>query len=224
MNKTLNWSNGVDEEIKFWSRWLETKGDRWPEQYSYRTNPRAEVEGLLCLYLKNVDGIPRVLDVGAGPLTAVGKYFKGIKIDLVAVDALADKYNNLDLLEGLQVVKTQQCDTESLCKIFDESSFDICHALNTLDHSYDPIEAIKQMIAVTRVGGHIIASHAANEAINENWNGFHQWNFSSDGADLLISNKTEVFYLQKIIKDYGEIVSISPKNATWVDCVVKKIK
>ena len=217
------WSSGIDSEINFWTRWIQTRDLSWPDDFKYRSDSIAELKGLARRYLEDFQRTPKVLDVGAGPMTALGKMLKGRFIDLIAVDALSNLYDQLPFPEGLPPLRTQKCETEKLHEKFAADTFDVAHAQNTLDHSYDPVTAIRQMIEVTKPGGFIITTHAANEALNENWHGFHQWNFHIDGRDFKISSQTQTFSVTEAITGAANIIELSPDNASWVTCVMKKV-
>jgi SAM-dependent methyltransferase len=216
------WVDGIASELDFWSRWLETKGLGWPADYAFRTDPHAEIGGIAGEYLASFHGTPRILDVGAGPMTALGKRLNGVPVELTAVDALAHFYDGLKFAEGLPLVRTQKCDSEKLSEKFPPNTFDLTYAQNTLDHSYDPMAAIQQMIYVTKLGGLIITSHAANEAINENWQGFHQWNFYVTGRDFKIANRTETLSVKRQFGNDVAFIDLSPDGESWVNCVMRK--
>ncbi len=217
------WQSGIDNEVFFWSKWLEGKGLSWPADYEFRTNPDAELQPHLAVYLKNLKHAPKILDVGAGPMTILGKKMNGRSLDITAVDALAERYNYLTFPSGLPLIRTQQCESESLSSEFSSCTFDLAYARNTLDHSFDPIAAIKEMIKVTKPGGLIITEHAANEAITENWKGFHQWNFHVEGRDLKISNRNKTFSVLQEIEGLATIVKIVPDGSPWIECVMQKL-
>lgn len=107
--------------------------------------------------------------------------------------------------------------------MFPANTFDLTYAKNTLDHSYNPVEAFRQMVAVTKRGGFIATEHAANEALNENWEGFHQWNFHVDGRDFLISNRSETFSICREIEGLATIETLSPDRADHIGCVMRKL-
>lgn len=216
------WLSGINHEILFWTRYLQTKGAEWPEDYAFRINPHTELQPYLAVFLEDCIGSPKILDVGAGPMSSLGKRYKGYEIELIATDALADHYDTLPFPDGLPVLRTIKCDSECLSEKF-FSVFDLAHARNTLDHSYDPNRAILEMIKVCRPGGYILTDHSANEAIKENWEGFHQWNFSVENRDVIISNKQQSFSLAETIQGLADIVEISPDGSGWVRCVLRKI-
>jgi ubiquinone/menaquinone biosynthesis C-methylase UbiE len=177
--KKETWKENLDSEIDFWNRWLMTKGLEWKDDYLYRMDPAAEATGFFKEVLQTVlvDENYKILDVGAGPMTILGKIFNGIKLNITAVDALADIYDKLNWQDSRPGIITQQCETEYLSETFDENLFDLIHARNTLDHHYDVLAAFKNILYVTKKGGLVIISHTENEATNNQWNGLHQWNF-----------------------------------------------
>ena len=81
MNDKAEWLSGVNHEILFWTRYLQTQGSEWPEDYLFRINPHAELQPYLADLLEGCVGKPKILDVGVGsgkkiknPLIANRKY------------------------------------------------------------------------------------------------------------------------------------------------------
>ena len=220
--RKMQWSSGIDNEIEFWSKWLETKGGAWPEDFQFRINPDTEIHEWIAELLNGIRN-PKILDVGAGPMTVLGKKMNGIPLDITAVDALGDLYSRLNFPTGLPLIKTRQCESECLTSMFPENTFDLTYAKNTLDHSYNPVEAFLQMIAVTKPGGYIATEHAANEALAENWEGFHQWNFHVEGREFKISNRNETFSIHREIEGLAMIETLSPDHAAFIGCVMRKL-
>lgn len=68
-------------------------------------------------------------------------------------------------------------EAERLADAFGENSFDLVYARNCLDHGYDPMLAIQQMLKVVRVGGVVLFEHGVNEGERQGYQGLHQWNF-----------------------------------------------
>jgi len=83
-------------------------------------------------------------------------------------------------------VPTLSCEAERLVERFGESSFDLVYAQNCLDHSYDPLLAIRQAVAVVKPGCYVYLRHEQNEAIKERGRGLHKWNFRAVGGDFVI--------------------------------------
>lgn len=183
MSAEDTWNAALPEEIKFWRNWIETKGLNWKDSYAWRVDPDYEFYPHLRPFVNVPEGgTVRVLDVGAGPLTVLGKNWPGRKLDIVAVDPLAEQYDKL-LAEYnvVPLVRTQTGHGERLLEIFPESSFDLVFAENCLDHSYDPLLCLSQMLAVVKPGCYVATDHLVNEGKNESYEGLHQWNFDQWG-------------------------------------------
>jgi len=159
------WERALGTEVAFWDQNLaeaQAGAGYLDPDSSWATDPvhrRA---------LERVDGEHvRVVDVGAGPLTAVPKRGPGRTISIVAFDPLADAYNRrLDELGIVPLVRTQYADGERLLERVDEGSFDVAHATNCLDHAYDPALVIRSMALAVRPGGMMFLRHHRNEATN----------------------------------------------------------
>ena len=180
------WTNKLPTELAFWEKWVATRGLSWPEEFRKRTDPNAEVEPSIAQFIESEND--KLLDVGAGPLTVIGTRWKGHKMDVTAVDPLADAYNLLLDRYGITPpVRTQGVAAEELISRFTPNSFDLSYARNCLDHSYDPYMAIEQMLLVTKRGGKVVLVHEVNEGSNELYRGLHQWNFGELNGEFLVS-------------------------------------
>lgn len=191
------WHEGIESEITFWDGWLEHAGYGSAE-FPFRIDPDAELQPEIARLL---DGgtdrrksAPSILDVGAGPLTFLGKKYNGKLFTLVAVDALAYEFSKL--LEKHNIippVKTIRMDSEQLYLLpRSYGRFDLITARNTLDHSYNPMQAILTMPRKLKAGGIIYMFHKFNEGLYSGWTGLHQWNFYLLAGCLMLSSQTEI--------------------------------
>ncbi len=132
------WANALSDELAFWQSYFQTKGGQWPDDYAERVNPALPFQLQLRQLIDAPEGsMVRVLDVGAGPLTMLGKVWPGRKLELVAVDPLAEQYDVIMARAGVTpLIRTSAGDGEKLLEIFPVESFDLVHARNCLDHSY----------------------------------------------------------------------------------------
>lgn len=177
------WEQGIESELGFWRTYVATRGGDWPEEYTFRTDPASHLQPHLAELLPDRTHVS-ILDVGAGPLTYVGKVWPGHAVEVRAVDALADGYNTI--LQEANVsppVATETCRTEELARMFEPDTFDLVCAVNTLDHSYDPMTAIRQMATIAPM---VYLEHHTNEAEVEGYQGMHQWNFDVVGDTCLL--------------------------------------
>jgi ubiquinone/menaquinone biosynthesis C-methylase UbiE len=181
------WSRHISDELRFWDSWLRDRP--WPDQFEFRTDPRAELQPELATLLPRGAPACKLLDVGAGPLSALGKRLDGTALEISATDALAEHFDRL--LEKNQVippVRTVQCNAERLTSRFSAGSFDLVFCQNALDHAYDPVAAIDEMVRVLKPAGSVFLRHFENEGYREAYSGLHQWNFTVDGGDFVIWN------------------------------------
>ena len=81
---------------------------------------------------------------------------------------------------------TEQCDSEKLSSKFGENVFDLAYARNTLDHSYDPPTAIREIIKIVKPGGVAMLEHAPDEAEEESYLGLHQWNLRCEDGRFIV--------------------------------------
>jgi SAM-dependent methyltransferase len=182
---------GFQGEIGFWKTWLETKGQGWPGEFEYRTNPDSGVRGCYLSWIDQLEGeLIEILDVGSGPLTAIGKKHPGKRIEITAVDPLANTYQALLKEIGITpLVFPQPCDGERLSDYFKDRRFDLVVAENSLDHTVDPLKVIQEMIEVCKPGGIVGLVHWIREGDNESYRGLHAWNFYLNQGELFIHGK-----------------------------------
>ncbi len=176
-------------EVEFWRKWMATEGLSWPEDYRRRLDPSVPIDSYLA---EVIDRFPAqsidLLDVGAGPLTAVGKQHPTKTVRITATDVLAPEYNKLlDEFGIVPIVRTQFAEAEKLRSSLGSGEFDVVHAVNSLDHSADPLAGIEEMLALVRTGGFIVLHHEENEGSNELYFALHKWDFSCRSGHFLIS-------------------------------------
>jgi SAM-dependent methyltransferase len=181
------WDAELGSEVGFWRTYLGDLAE--DDRTNYRRTDYAWSEEPV--YAKVADRLPEgevsLLDVGAGPMTAVPKVHSGREIRITAFDPLADDYNaRLDELGIEPLVRTRRSSGEDLLDHVEESSFDVAHASNALDHAYDPAQAIANMVRAVRPGGFVLLRHEHNEATNEHYLGLHQWNFDVEDGDFIV--------------------------------------
>jgi len=190
-----DWEEGLPEELKFWNHALKDGGRNWVRsEYVERMDPQFELQPeLRALMDVPAGGVVRILDVGCGPLTRIGKVWPGRTLEIVPVDPLGAEYR--DLLQRLGLVPPvwpQVGHGEKLTEIFPSNSFDLAYASNSLDHSYAPLLAIQQMFAVVKPGCVVYLWHFAHVGVQEGYGGLHQWNFDIVEGDLILTDGRKV--------------------------------
>jgi SAM-dependent methyltransferase len=190
-------------EIQDWKKQIDTEISHWNHVfYKYTTDENSYLHQYVKKRLdmelplhKNVqllvDSIDKseisILDVGSGPIPFLGrKSTKNIK--LTAVDYLAENYYKL--YEKYNIYPPTipiPLDASELSLHSENNLFDIVYARNSIDHTFDPIKCIQEMVKVSNK--YIILEHKLNEGIVENYQGLHQWNFFIKDSKFYISNK-----------------------------------
>jgi SAM-dependent methyltransferase len=185
------WKSGLWEEVAFWDEWLGTRGLKWPQAFARRMDPQTAIEPQLVALLDHPPGsVVKILDVGAGPLTAVGQVWEGRTVEVTAVDPLAAEYDKLLAKHKLTPpVRTRFAHAEKLLDVFAPNTFDLVFARNCIDHSYDPLLAFGQMLAVAKPGACVFLDHAVNEADHQGHGGLHQWNFCESGGQFIVEGR-----------------------------------
>jgi hypothetical protein len=220
----MSWTEGIDYEVRFWDNWFRDKGGRWPDDYKARLDPNRPVPGPFITLFDEIPANPiRVLDVGAGPLTVFGWTHPRKKIELQATDALAKEYDLILLKHGVSpTVRTMFAPAEKLTDYFASGVFDYVHAQNSIDHCAAPHVAICQMLAVAKIGATVSLNHAENEGENENYTGFHQWNFTVEKGDFIIRGRGQVLNITEMVKPVAEVKSHLENK--WVTIHLRKTK
>jgi SAM-dependent methyltransferase len=192
LTKKVEWESGlIKDELFFWEKALADGGKNWnPAEFRLRTDLNLPFQDEL---RKLISAAPnstvRILDVGSGPLTRVGTQWPGRDVKITATDPLAEHYNALLKKLGIvPPVPVTFAHGEKLLETFPPNHFDLAYASNSLDHSYDPLKAIEQMLAVTKPGGFVYLWHFANGGKHECYSGLHQWNFDVIKGDFIISD------------------------------------
>jgi SAM-dependent methyltransferase len=220
-----DWASSLPEETKFWRDALTDPARNWlVEEYRERTDPAAPFPPELRELLAHHTGeVVRILDVGAGPLTRLGKIWPGKTLEIVATDPLAEQYDRImDEIGLVPLVRTIAVQGETLAETFPPRSFDLAYASNSLDHAKDPVEVIRQMCTLLKPGGRAYLWHFVNCGIGERYAGLHQWNFSGQPDDLFIDDGRRRVSLQTELGP-AWIVASRAEHAFGSDVVVTTI-
>jgi SAM-dependent methyltransferase len=218
-----SWRSGIAYEQDFWTRWFATGGGQWAQEFEARMQRRE----LLPVVVNRLPASPkaRVLDVGAGPATNIGSYVAGRDIEVVAVDPLATIYDHIIATTVSEStgqtntrrppVPTRFAFAEDLSARFEPSSFDVITCTNALDHAIEPAWGILEMLLVLKPGARIYLGHTQNEAVAENYCGFHQWNFDIEGSDFIIWNASRRLNATQLFASFADVRANMPAPK-WV--------
>ncbi len=221
-----DWKINLPEELQFWEKALGNEGRNWDQnEYRERTDPNFELqEELKVLIPAPAAAVVRILDVGAGPLTRLGKHWQGRDLQIVAVDPLAEEYGALIVGLGLRpLVPVTFAHGVKLTERFPSNSLDLAYASNSLDHSYDPLIVIQQMLAVVKPLNFVYLWHFANVGRVESYAGLHQWNFDIRDAEFVMDDGRTTQSVVKALSGRAE-VTCEFVEAFGAKVVVAKLK
>jgi len=226
--RKLLWSEkGVSHELDFWTRWLTTKGLHWPDDYERRLDPDAPLtEPLIVERLDELGDDVSVLDVGAGPLTILGKRYPGKSLRITPVDPLAREYDRLLGEFGVEPpVRTGFCPGEQLLERFRPGEFDVAYARNSVDHSLDAPKVVRSMVELVRPGGYVLLRHVRREGERMRYSGFHQWNLDVEDGRLLLWNKVRRHDLTGELEPVASVEAYRHHDGEedWVLAVIRKL-
>ena len=168
----------------------------------------------------------RILDVGSGPLTYLGKRWPEREVQIVAVDPLAEEYKALLAKHSIQPLVTPLAvHGENLLDAFQPNSFDLAYARNSLDHSYDPIKVICNMLCLVKPLHYVCLWHVVNEGIRQSYNGLHQWNFNIRRGDFIIGDgrRTRSVTAELAAKAEVSCDFQATSECTWVVAKLRKL-
>lgn len=215
------WQAGVPAEVQFWREWLgKLARDHSITDRLDRNKPlQTTLRHLLALSHPAPTAAPfSILDVGSGPLTSLGKSWEHHDIRISAADPLAVHYNQaLDEGKIVPPVRVVEAQAEKLTGTFPRASFDLITAINCLDHSYDPLQAILQAVQVVKPGGFVLLAHERREGENEGYRGLHQWNFDLENGDFVIWSPTRRYNVTSALRSMAEVSCEISDTREFVD-------
>lgn len=201
------WKIARLSESKFWESWVKNIPKQDPDFFQSQISPDKALFPFLHELINTDDGeIVKIIDVGAGPISVLGDKWEGRSVQITAVDPLANEYNKALKNNGIKPhIVTQYAEAERLSNFYQDNSFDLAYASNSIDHCYDPVKAIEEMLKLIKPGAYLYMQHYINEAENENYAGMHQWNFNLEANDFIISNLRKRININSHLKGIAEI-------------------
>ncbi len=203
------WLTGIQNEIFFWKTYMEKRGGvRYKKGFTdtVEKNKRFLLEDEIPAC--DADKEICFIDVGSGPFSRCGFVTDKAKLKCIAVDPLADIYKILKKENNLENgINLESGFVELLDRKYSENSFDIVHMSNALDHSFNPVIGIAQLLYICKIGGKVILRHNENEAEAECYEGFHQWNLSGQNKEgsFIIWRQGEKYDVCELFQDYADI-------------------
>jgi SAM-dependent methyltransferase len=218
----MEWKQGIPSESSFWDMWIKERGGQWAEAFQKRFDPETPLDPWIAAAARSLKKQQvSILDVGSGPVPVIGYKLEGLALRITAVDPLASIYNSLLARQGLCAPVTPTfAPAEELSSFFEPNSFDIAHCRNALDHSFDPLRGIREMLKVVVVGGFVLLRHFRNEAEHGEYKGFHHYNFDCRDNRFVIWNKSMMVDVADFLAPRAEVFCAMPGQ---VDVIIRKV-
>ncbi len=185
-----------------------------------RLDPSTELENYIKEVLRSVGAKARILDVGAGPLTKLGKCWDGTRLDITAVDPLANHYNSILAKYSIHpLVITTKCEGERLREVFGENQFDLVYTRNLFNHSYDALKVIQEMVAVAKPGGFVMLERLIKDGSDPD---IRLWNLDLQSDRLNISNRDRKVDLMAAVSPFATVIQACRLADGWFLAVLQK--
>jgi len=197
------WLKGIESEAVFWMAEIETKCSDWMGRNEWYELISDERKFLLDSYLDAAK--TAFIDVGSGPFSSCGLKTDKSILDFHAVNPLAFIYQALKKKANITTGITPSFGMfERLSEKYKKNTFDIVYMRNALDHSFNPVFGILQLLYICKTGGKVILHHGKNEAANEKYQGFHQWNLCAENNEFVIWRQGDKYNISKILDGPGD--------------------
>ena len=223
LSPAARWTRRAPDETRYWAGVLHSPEAR--TCFLDRLDPQREITGpaLRRAVDETMAHEIRILDVGAGPLTAVGTSYPGKRISVVPIDPLADAYVSILRDAGLDPpVLPVPCSGDEIVKKFGAATFDVAFALNALDHSADPLRVLDNMLTAITPGGRVALSHMHNEGERNGYFGIHFWNIDSRDGRFVIWNRRVTHDVTARLADRFETECWAVGD-DWVHCLIRPL-
>jgi SAM-dependent methyltransferase len=166
-------------------------------------------------------GAARILDVGSGPATTVGPNAAPCPVEIIPVDPLAETYRELLRQAELKCWNPTRLGEGERLSELGLGTFDLVYSRNALDHAYDPLLVIREMVVVCKPGGTVYFEGSVNESVKQHAHGLHQWNFMPlDTGDLVIWQPDNRALSLRAALDDGAAVKAG--GSDWYQVEVKR--
>ena len=190
----IRWEKGKNNTLRFYRAKLPWKARSFNTELLYLPD-----------YFDKMIGNKKevaIAEIGAGMFCTIGSLWKTAKVKIMASDALSDEFNQILKEHGIiPLIPVEKQDMLNLT--YPDGSFDIVHCANALDHTQDPLRAIKEMYRIAKPGGYIYLRHFVNVGEHEGYSGLHIWNIDKAGeSDCVIWNQTERHLLSDYFKGF----------------------
>lgn len=218
------WKSNLDDDHRYWSQWIESRGLDWPEDFQRRlkiVEIDEKFKSLVNPEARAGRHAVSILDAGAGPMTSLGSVWMGKLLDLRACDPLAPDFTKM--LRSHNIVppaRTVFGELEHLSLVFPTDFFDLVVVREAIDHSYDPVRALREALKVTRINGTVWLGHKAHGGLIHQYLGTQKWNVDLWEGHPVIWNAHALHNLTDVF--IGQAIVASKSSGDWVEILFVK--
>lgn len=221
-DSTEKWLKGIPYEVAFWRSYYGNRRRR-AELFSWSLYDKECVldDFDAAGYIRSRDGNSVILDVGCALSYAFGNRFGGEPRQVTYVDPLAPFYNRILERYNIDRPHIRFGMVENLTSSFEENTVDFIHIRNALDHCADPLEGILQALCCLKPGGILYLNHFRNEAVNEGYRGFHQFNVDEHEGHTILWNRDCRVDVTETVASFAQTVTTVAANGRIVSVITK---
>jgi SAM-dependent methyltransferase len=159
-----------------------------------------------------------IADLAAGPFPLVGTGSNGTRVRVVASDLLAPEFAAMLAEAGITpLLPVERQDMEALT--YPDGAFDVVHCVNALDHTPNPLRALREMVRVCKPGGWVYFRCYPDCGVEHSYHGLHMWNVSMAGpADARVWSPDASFLVSAVLP--GCLVEFRPEAPYTVHDVI----
>ncbi len=218
------WLSGIPYEVAFWRSYYGNKRRRDDLfRWSLYDKPchldNFDID-------KYVDDLktpePKLLDVGCALSYMFSSNINGKHFNVDYVDPLAPFYNQILRKYSIERPEIKFGMIESLSGSYAPNTVDFIHVRNALDHCSNPLNGIIQALAALKIGKVLYLNHFRNEAENEGYRGFHQFNINEKDGNFILWNKDTELNVTEICKEFAEVTTSVTSEGRIVSVITKK--
>lgn len=218
------WLTGIPYEVAFWRSYYGNKRRRDDLfRWSLYDKPchldNFDID-------KYIDGLstphPKLLDVGCALSYMFSSNINGKHFDVDYVDPLAPFYNQILRKYRIERPEIYFGMIESLTGSYAPNTVDFIHVRNALDHCSNPLNGIIQALVTLKKDGVLYLNHFRDEAKNEGYRGFHQFNINEKDGNFILWNKDTALNVTEICKEFADVATTVTPEGRIVSVITKK--
>lgn len=196
-----SWEHGKKKTLGFYKKKLP-----WKEK---TLNRRSNLPDLFAPMIGSKKKV-RIAELGSGMFCTIGTNWPSAEVEIYPSDILANEFNQILKEAGVvPLIPVKYEDMENLS--YRDNYFDIVYCVNALDHTINPIQAIKEMYRVTKPGGWIYLKCFIDVGEKEKYAGMHKWNINMDKNNNLIAWKQgKIYQVENYVTGFKSTKTVEP--------------